>query len=169
MEIKKYDLDEKIVWLENVKIMGGSYKNFTGRKNEYNPLGYRSFCLIIDDPAFADQLRNDGWNVKIRAPKDEGELPVQYLQVRLSFTDDESNTSGNVFKDPTVRRVCNGTIVDLDRNTTAQLDDDEILYVDVRLRPSYWNVRANGRTGYTGYVKELYANVEESLGSKYAQ
>lgn len=167
MEIKKYDLDEKIVWLENVKIMGGSYKNFSGRKSEYNRLGFRTFCLIIDNPEFAEQLRNDGWNVKIRAPKEEGELPVQYLQVKLSFTNDESNTSGNVFKDPAVKRVCDGTITDLNCNTTAQLDDDEILYVDVRLRPSYWSVR--GSTGYTGYVKELYAIVEESLGSKYAQ
>ena len=38
MIIKKYDLDEKTVWLENVRIMQGSYKNFAGRKSEYNRL-----------------------------------------------------------------------------------------------------------------------------------
>jgi hypothetical protein len=166
MIIKKYDLDEKTVWLENVRIMQGSYKNFAGRKSEYNRLGFRTFCIIIDDPDFANQLKDDGWNVKIRAPKDEGDLPLYYLQLKMSFNSDESNTNELQFRDPVVKRICNNTITELDADTTAQLDDDDIEYIDIRFRPSRWSVR--GDSGYTGYVKELYVVVQDSLSSKYA-
>lgn len=165
MKVKRYDLDQKVVWLEDVQIMGGSYKNFSGRKNEFNRLGWRTFCIIIDDIAFADQLKADGWNVKIRQPRDEGDMPVYYLQLRLSYNTDESNVNGNNFANPTVKRISGGNMVELTAETCGQLDDDEIEYIDVRIRPSFWDVR--GSSGYTGYVKELYACVAESLADKY--
>ncbi len=166
MIVKKYDLDQKTIWLEDVKIMQGNYKNFSGRKSEYNRVGWRTFCIIIDDMAFAEQLKEDGWNVKIRAPRDEGDLPVYYLQLKLSYNTDESNVNGLRFSNPIVKRISGSNIVELSAETCGQLDDDEVETVDVRIRPSQWTVR--GDTGYTGYVKELYAVVSESLADKYA-
>lgn len=166
MIVKKYDLDQKMVWLEDVKIMQGNYKNFSGRKNEYNRVGWRTFCIIIDDMEFAEQLKDDGWNVKIRMPKDEGDQPLYYLQLKLSYNSDESNVNGMRFSNPTVKRISGHNIVDLTPETCGQLDDDEVESVDIRIRPSQWSVR--GETGYTGYVKELYAVVSESLADKYA-
>jgi hypothetical protein len=165
MIVKKYDLSQKVVWLENVKIMQGSYKNFSGRKNEYNRVGWRTFCIILDDLDFANQLKEDGWNVKIRAPREDGDEPIYYLQLKLSFNTDESNINGMNFQNPIVKRISGGTILELTPETCGQLDDDDVEYIDVRIRPSHWEVR--GDVGYTGYVKELYATVSESLADKY--
>lgn len=165
MKVKRYDLDHKVVWLEDVRIMQGSYKNFSGRKTEYNRIGWRTFCIIIDDMDFAEQLKADGWNVKIRQPRDEGDMPIYYLQLKLSYSTDESNVNGTMFQNPVVKRISGNTMIELTPETCGQLDDDEIEYVDIRIRPSMWNVMGN--TGYTGYVKELYARVEESLADKY--
>jgi hypothetical protein len=166
MIVKKYDLNQRVVWLEDVKIMQGSYKNFSGRKTEYNRTGWRTFCIIIDDLDFADQLKADGWNVKIRAPRDEGDQPLYYLQVKMSYQTDSSNVNDMVFHDPIVKRISGTTITELTPETCGQLDDDEIDFIDVRIRPSNWTV--NGASGYTGYVKELYATVSESLADKYS-
>ncbi len=165
MKVKRYDLEQKTVWLEDVRIMQGSYKNFAGRKTEYNRTGWRTFCIIIDDINFADQLKQDGWNVKIRQPRDEGDMPLYYLQLKLSYNTDESNVNGMTFQNPVVKRISGTNMIDLTPETCSQLDDDEIEYVDIRIRPSAWTVMGN--TGYTGYVKELYAVVAESLADKY--
>ena len=166
MIIKQYDLDRNIVWLEDVKIMRGNYKNFSGRKSEYNRVGWRTFCIIIDDMAFAEQLKEDGWNIKIKAPKEAGDRPVYYLQLKLGYNTDESNVNGKQFSNPVVKRVCGENIVDLTPITCGELDDNEITSIDVRFRPSFWNIR--GETGYSGYVKELVAIVKPSLADKYA-
>ena len=55
------------------------YRNFKGEGSLYNNEGDRNFSLVIPDEETANALMNDtnkfgaGWNVKIRAPREEGE------------------------------------------------------------------------------------------------
>ena len=42
-----------------------TYKNFEGRGDKYNRQGDRNFVLIIPEENMAQELINQGWNVKI--------------------------------------------------------------------------------------------------------
>ena len=61
---------EKTLNIENAHIM---FKNFSGKGDQFNRAGDRNFCVRIDDPDFARQLRNEGWNVvKTNRARKEG-------------------------------------------------------------------------------------------------
>lgn len=144
--------------IENAEIMRGSYKNFSGRKGQYNRSGQRSFCLVLT-PEMAEQLRNAGWNVRLRAPRDEGDEPVYYVSINVSYGND-------YYGDPIVVRITNSSRVELTEATIGQLDEDEILAVDVKIRP-HVSMGDDGQRRVKGYLKEMYVTVEESLADKY--
>lgn len=145
--------------IENAKLMPGQYKNFGGRASKYNRAGARNFNVIIDDAAVADELRAQGWNVKIRQPRDEGDLPTFFLGVNVSF--------GNTYyKDPRVMRITRSTKLELDENNISILDDDDILSADLVIRPhNYTDDEGNNKV--KGYLKEGYFSVAESFADKY--
>lgn len=144
--------------IENADIMRGSYKNFSGRKGQYNRSGQRSFCLVLD-PETAEKLRDQGWNVRLRAPKDEGDSPVYYVSINVSY-------GNEYYGDPIVVRITNNSRVELTEATIGQLDEDEIIAVDVKIRP-HVSTSDDGQRRVKGYLKEMYVTVEESLADKY--
>ncbi len=144
--------------IENAEFMRGSYKNFSGRKGQYNRSGQRSFCLVLT-PEMAEQLRAQGWNVRLRAPRDEGDSPVYYVSINVSY-------GNEYYGDPIVVRITNSTRVELTEATIGQLDEDEILTADVKIRP-HVSMSDDGQRRVKGYLKEMYVTVEESLADKY--
>ena len=58
--------------VNNINIEGAMiiWKNFSGERDKFNP-GKRGFSVVIDDTVMADELRQEGWNVKDR-PLQEG-------------------------------------------------------------------------------------------------
>lgn len=141
--------------LENARII---FRNFSGVETKYNRAGNRNFCVVIDDQAIAQQLADDGWNIKMLRPRDEEEEPRYYIQAAVSFR--------NI--PPKIYMVCKGNKVLLDEDSVPILDSADIINSDIILRPYHWDL-GNGKSGVKAYVKTMYVNIEpDEFADKYA-
>ena len=68
--------------IENARII---FRNFEGRTSKYNPGGVRGFSVVLEDQDLIDKLVRDGWNVKQRPPREEGDEPLYHLPVTVSY------------------------------------------------------------------------------------
>lgn len=108
-----------------------TYRNFAGRADKYNREGDRNFTLIIPDQDICDALLNDtneygvGWNIKIKAPREEGDNPFMTLKVKVKF-----NGRG-----PAVYLKTGDKVNKLDEATVGILDEIKIASVDLDIRP----------------------------------
>ena len=57
-----------ILQIDDARII---HRNFSGIGSKFNREGDRNFSIIIEDEEQANALIDEGWNVKIKAPKDE--------------------------------------------------------------------------------------------------
>lgn len=139
--------------MENAKIR---FRNFSGRPDDFTREGDRSFALVIDDEDLANKLKEDGWNVRMRMPKNDGEDPWYYLKVKVNF--------GGF--PPKIIEVTSRNRVALNEETVGILDSAELKSVDVEISPYHWEI--GGRSGITAYLKTMYATIEEDpFAAKY--
>lgn len=129
-----------ILQIDNARIV---YRNFSGEGSKFNREGDRNFSVIIDDPALADDLIAQGWNIKIKEPRDEDDTPFITLPVKVKFND----------RGPRIYLITGNRRNELDEESVSILDNVDIMNIDLDIRPYDWEV--NGKTGRTAYLHSM--------------
>lgn len=140
--------------IDNARII---FKNFTGKDDKFGREGDRSFSIVIEDDALAEQLANDDWNVKPLTPRDPDEKVNHFIKVKISFR----------VRPPKIWLLTNHKRTLLDEDTIATLQYARIENADVVVSPWRWEV--NGKTGIAAYLETLYVKIEDDpFADKYA-
>lgn len=134
-----------ILQIDDARII---YRNFSGIGSKYNREGERNFAVVIPDQEIADALINEGWNVKIKPPREENDSPFMFLPVKIKFND----------RGPNAYLMTGKRMNRLDEESIRCLDDIDILSVDMDIRPYDWEI--NGKVGRTAYLQSIKVTQE---------
>lgn len=130
-------------------------RNFAGAEGQYNRAGDRNFGVLLD-PETAEQMIEDGWNVKFFKVRDEGDEAQAWLPVAVNFKN----------KPPRVVLIATNSRTQLDEKSVEVLDWADIKTVDLFCNGSEWNV--NGKSGVKAYLKTMFVTIrEDPLEMKY--
>lgn len=127
------------------------YRNFRGEGSAYNHEGDRNFALVIPDEDTAEHLLNDGWNVKVKPPKNEGEEPFRYLPVKVKFNE----------RGPKIYLKSGENKIILSEDDVDIIDKIDIMSVSMDIRPYDWRM-SDGKSGRSAYLQamEVYQRVD---------
>ena len=134
-----------ILQIDDARII---YRNFAGRGDKYNREGDRNFAVLIPDEELANELAEKGWNVKIKPPREEGDVPFMFLPVKVKFND----RGPNVYLQTGDRRNR------LDEESIGCLDNIDIVGVDLDIRPYDWIIQEgtkNEKSGRSAYLQNI--------------
>lgn len=147
-------MEERFLTIKNAKLFS---RNFSGKEGKYNPPGRRNFCVFIDDLRMAEQMKEDGWNIRFLEPRDENEDRRAFMQVAVSYRN----------RPPKVVLVSSRGQTLLAEEELDMLDWAEIANVDLTINPSHWN--NNGRQGIKAYLRSIFITiVEDELDQLYS-
>ena len=142
--------------LENCQIGRGSYRNFAGEKSQFNPMGKRTFVVLLPESDGID-LEQKGWHIRWREPREEGDERMAMLTVECRFGD----------YPPKVMLISGSNRTLLDETNIAILDSAEIARCDLIVRPYNWEVNSN--SGTKAYVKSMYVTLQDDdFGGRYS-
>lgn len=137
--------------------------NFAGRVDPWgNPK--RNFCVRLDDSSVVQKLMDDGWRVNSYTNRETDEVEFYYLRVNVSF----NNPTGDPARDkdfiPVIKQVTeSGVETILDEQTVGLLDDQEILWMNVDIRPfNSYNDRTDTES-VVAYLSRLVVKVKDDL------
>jgi hypothetical protein len=147
---------DNTVLMEGVRII---FRNFAGKEGQYNREGDRYFAVLLDEKV-AQEMAEDGWNVKMLQPRteEEGESPQAYLPVSVNFKG----------RPPRIVLITSRGRTNITEHEVEMLDWVDILNVDLIVRPYEWTV--NEKSGIKAYLQSLYMTIEEDpLEAKYSE
>ena len=134
------------------------FRNFRGEGGPYNREGDRNFALVIPNKDIADELIKDGWNVKIKEAREEGDQPFIFLTVKVKFND----------IGPHIYLKTGKAVNKLDEETVSCIDDIDIRSVNLDISPYDWEI--NGKTGRTAYLQSMEIIQEiDRFAARYAE
>lgn len=133
------------------------FRNFAGKPDKFNAKGgIRKFGVIID-PEMAQDLKDEGWNIKMLPPKELDGEPLYYLSVKAQYGE---------YRSPNVYLITNGRKQLLEEETVSSLDFADLVEVNLVIQPHYWEV--NGKSGINAYLKTGYFEIQsDSFADKY--
>lgn len=132
------------------------YLNFAGREGPYN--NDRTFCVALPEDV-AQELKADGWNVKVREGKEEGDPDVPYLAVKVSYEN----------RPPRITMITSAGRFLLKESQLEMLDYADIVKVDIVVNPYVWRM-SDGKEGVKAYLKTMFITIDEDdLERKYAE
>ena len=141
--------------IENATIR---FKNFSGRESDFNPKGRRNFAVFLDNET-AEVLAKDGWNVKYKKAREEGDPDIPYIQVAVNYTEERS---------PQIYRITGNNMTLEDAITVGDRDYAEIINADLIITPSIWDVR--GKKGIKAYLSKAWITIQKSrFDDKYSR
>lgn len=144
--------NDRNITIEDAQI---AFRNFSGKEDKYNAAGKRNFVVILQ-PALAEKLIADGWNIKHLKARDEGDTPTPYVHVSINYEN----------RPPKVVMITKRGKTFLSQDEIELLDWADFHTVDVELNPYDWDV--NGNRGTKAYLKSFYVRVvEDYLGEKW--
>ncbi len=140
-------------WIDDLEIANANVKwgfsHFDGRADTFNDEGDHNFTLILSEEQ-AQELMNEGWNIRTMDGREDGDPPEYLLKVKISYRFEAPKIY--IIKGTRKFRADETDLADIKRSTCDQLD--------VIITPSRW---VHGReSGVTAYVKEMYAKIRES-------
>lgn len=144
-----------ILQIDDARIV---HRNFKGEGSKFNRAGDRNFSVVIENEEIADELVKEGWNVKVKPPRDDEDTPFITLPVKIKFND----------RGPIVYLRSGDNMVKLDEESIDCIDDMDIISVDMDIRPYDWEV--NGKTGRTAYLQSICVTQEiDRFAARYAR
>lgn len=144
----------------NINLEGARliFKNFKGEKKQWNAKDDRNFGVLIDHE-LAEQLEEDGWNVRYLKPREEGDEPQPWLKVKVKFGD----------YPPIVNFITSKGRRRLDEDTIEMLDYTPYKNVDLIIRPYNYPATEDRPGGVAAYLKSIYFTVfEDDFEKKYS-
>ena len=147
--------ERNTVTLENAKIF---WLNFRGAEGQYNRAGDRNFHVEVPDEV-AKVMEKDGWNIKWREPREEGDPQIAHIAVKVNF---------NSFRPPKIVLISSSGRTNIGPGEAEIVDYADIKKVDVILSPFQYEV--NGKSGISCYLQTMFLTInEDELELKYAQ
>lgn len=150
-----------ILQIDDARII---FRNFRGEGGRFNKEGDRNFAVVIPNQEMAESLLNDtnqygaGWNVKIKAPREEGDDPFIYLPVKVKF-----NNRG-----PVIYLESGSNRIKLNEDTISMLDEIDILSVDMDIRP--YDDEINGKPFRSAYLQSMLVRQEiDRFAARFAE
>lgn len=136
--------------IENAKLI---FKNFQGKRTDYNAEGNRNFGVIIDDPEFARVLEEEGWKIRKLPPRgdDPESKEILWVKVKVKYGD----------YPPIATLITSGGKIRLDEETIGQLDWSRIRTCDVVISPYHYPSFNGNPAGIAAYLKAIYVTVDE--------
>ncbi|MBR2245756.1 MAG: hypothetical protein IJ880_01800 [Bacilli bacterium] len=126
------------------------FRNFSGKEGKFNKEGDRNFCILLD-PESADEMISEGWNVRFLNPRDDGDEPTPYIQVKVGF--------GGKGRPPKIVMISKRGQTQIGEDEVNILDWAEIDFADIAINPYHYTV--NGKSGVKAYLKTMYVTIVE--------
>lgn len=133
-----------------------TYRNFSGEERKYNQKGKRNFNLVLTEEQ-ANVFLAEGFRVRKQEPREEGGSPRYLLPVNVGFE----------YRPPKIVVVNGKHRTEITEDTVSELDYADIDYLDMTLRPYYWNM--GDKSGVKAYLNSMYVTlVEDPFAAKYS-
>lgn len=151
--------------------------NFSGREKKdpntgkiVNPEGKMTFCVRIPDD-IAQDMTDDGWNVRISAPREEGDEPGYYMPVEVKYRDRSGRPLGNAIYPHIYMYVGRPgrKETELTEDSIKSLDGSKFNQIDLLIHPKNYIDDRTGEEKIKAYLLDGRFTLSESrMESLYA-